>query len=257
MRLLIFLSFVLGILPSNGEATSATFIVHREHLKKYYGNSHCVIIASTGRSASTMLTEQIKSQDANHEVLKTHLLPPDKCFTGKIIFIFSNPDKAAESAFHKSIHERIWGALHFRNVETADRAWLKKIENTQNQTEDHNLLAYDALGIYEQLKCWLYTQTIPTTSENAQVLAIKYEHLWDENTINEIQNFLDIPSFTLPAQRVRGCVEGREKPLEISIKERYNLGTKQNPQYAAYQEARFLWQLAPPFQYLEITHQDR
>ena len=47
-----------------------------------------------------MLTEQFSRFYQAHEVFKTHLLPPDKRFLGKIVFIFSNPDQAAESALY-------------------------------------------------------------------------------------------------------------------------------------------------------------
>lgn len=96
----------------------------------------------------------------------------------------------------------------------------------QHQTEQDNLLSYDALGIYKHLKEWLFARTTPSSSKNAQILAIKYEYLWDDDTVQAIRNFLGIPSFKLPPYRPRGYQEGGLNPQEIKFKELYNLGTE-------------------------------
>src|ERR1700738_3483663 len=76
------------------------FISKRGQLEPYYRHKHVVMIASPGRSGSTLLTDLMKKYALKYRVIKTHLLPPDTRYKGKILFIFSNPDKAAESALH-------------------------------------------------------------------------------------------------------------------------------------------------------------
>lgn len=241
------------VVPSH---SNAIFIAKRESFKKCCGKSDLIIIASTGRSGSTMLTKQLQQYVNPNKVLKTHLLPPDrKCFKGKILFIFSNPDQSAESALYMTLHKHHFGERHFNHVETADRYWLKKIGGPYKQNEQHNLLSYDALGVYEHLKAWLFTETKPTTPEKAQILAIKYEHLWEENTLEAIRQFLDIPNFSLPDQLPRGHKDLFRK--EKKFREIYNLGTEDNPRYAAYDDARCLWEHAPSFQYLQISSRGR
>ena len=238
------------ILPYSSQAT---FIADRESLVPYYGKQNVVIIASTGRSGSTMLTQQVTKYDARDKVLKTHLLPPDARFKGKILFIFSNPDQAAESALYMTLHHRKFAKNHFTYMETTDWEWLKRIGGPLHQTKEDNLLSYDALGIYDHLKIWLYTQTEPADPIDAQILAIKYENLWDRKTVQAIQTFLNIPYFTLPPKRARGRTESQLFPKEIAFKKTYNLGTKTDPRYAAYADARILWEQAPPIQYLKIS----
>jgi hypothetical protein len=237
----------------------AIFIVKRDNLKNYSCRLDVVLIASTGRSGSTMFTENLKKYIPPNSVLKTHLLPPDRKFKGKIIFIFSNPDQAAESALYMTLHNEQFGERHFAYVETADREWLNRIGGARNQTEQDNLLSYDALGIHEHLKIWLYTQTKPTTLNNAQILAIKYENLWDDNTIEAIRKFLNIYHFKLPPKKTRGRHKKNDTflPKEITFKKMYNLGTSTDPHYAAYAAAKVMWEEAPPFQFLQISRNDR
>lgn len=235
--------------PSNSHAT---FIPSKASLTKYNFKTNLVMVASTGRSGSTMLTEHLKHYVPPYNVLKTHLLPPDRNFKGKIIFIFSNPDQAAESALYMTLHKKNFGKRHFTFVETADRLWLKKIGGPYKQTEQDNLLSYDALGTYQHLKIWLYTQTKPTDPKHAQILAVKYENLWDDNTIQAIRNFLHLPNFQLPPKLPRGHKTNLYSH-EKSFRKIYNLGTVDNPRYAAYEDAKILWEQAPPFQYLRIS----
>lgn len=242
----IIVAFLVCLLPIE---SNATFIPTRDKLKHYCDKSNVVMIASTGRSGSTMLTEQCKKYLINQRVTKTHLLPP-KQFRGKIIFVFSNPDLAAESALFMTLHREEFGRRHFTFVETADRAWLKKLGGAQNQTEQENLLSYDALNINEHLQAWLFTQVQPGSKEDAQILAIKYEHLWECLPI--IRDFLDCPKFKLPRQRPRGRDEDELYVKERKIRRTYNLGTEDNPRYSAYDDARVLWEQAPPYQYLKL-----
>jgi hypothetical protein len=254
MRLKLWIAICLLIGTTLSSLSYASvFIAKRDGFKNYYGRQDIVMIASAGRSGSTMLTEQIEKYLSSHSVLKTHLLPPDRRFKGKIIFIFSNPDQAAESALYRILHGNRFGYEHFAHVETADREWLKRIGGPFNQTEQDNLLSYDALGTYVHIKEWLYQRTEPTSLEHAQILAIKYENLWDEKTVRAIRKFLHIPNFELPPKEERGHKEDELLPQEIAFRQIYNLGTPDNPRYAAYDDARVLWEQAPPFQFLKIS----
>lgn len=246
---IIFCLLSCAIFPLNG----SDFIANREELKPLTRNQNVVIIASTGRSGSTMLTKAIKKHASNYKVLKTHLLPPDWKFKGKILFIFSNPDQASESALHMTLSYTAFAQNHFDHVETADRLWAALLGGAQNQTEHDNLLSYDALGIYKHLRVWLYTGTKPATPEEAQILAVKYENLWEEGTVQAIRLFLNIPQFELPAYRPRGKKEEQLLPKEKTFRELYNLGTVTEPRYAAYDKARLLWEQAPPYQFLKIS----
>ncbi len=231
------------------------FIANKQELKHYYGRENVVMIASPGRSGSTMLTDIARKYATNYKVLKTHLLPPNAKYKGKILFIFSNPDKAAESALHLVLNSRSHGATHFSNVESADQAWFSKIgRNCNNQTEKDNLLAYDALGCTKQLKKWLYEELQPSDLENAQILAIKFENLWEPETIQAIQNFLNITTLKLPPKRERGCDLDDLSTQELNFRMLYNVGTQEEPIYHAYDEARVLWEQAPSFQFLKFKN---
>jgi len=234
-------------LPCNAK----TFIAQRKDLPHYYGKSDYVLIASTGRSGSTMLTEQMLKFMPKKKVLKTHLLLPSRDFKGKILFIFSNPDQAAESALFMTLHKRGFGSHHFVYVETADRTWYQHIGGSSKQNLKHNLLSYDALGTAEHLQAWLHDQVKASSPDRAQILAIKYENLWDVETMQAIRNFLNLPDFELPAKRSRGHQNLHAN--EIAFRQAYNLGTEEDPIYTAYDEARVLWEQAPPFQFLKIN----
>ena len=55
-RLMLLSLLIGGIFPFESDAT---FIAKRESLKRYENRSDVVVIASTGRSGSTMLTSQL------------------------------------------------------------------------------------------------------------------------------------------------------------------------------------------------------
>lgn len=232
------------------EAQSWVFIDSQSSLKKYENRQDVVMVASTGRSGSTLLSDVMGNSCRGRMVLKTHLLPPLNCFQGKIIFIFSNPDLLAESAFHHTLHSKHFGAAHFCHMETADRNWLHKMKDSTKQSVEYNLLAYDALGIYEHLEKWLNVCTTPCSASDAQILAIKYENLWDPATQEAICYFLSLPSLQMPSKVPRGTFPLSK--MEDNIRKAYNLGTDSNPRYAAYEQARVIWEEAPPFQFLSI-----
>jgi hypothetical protein len=231
--------------------SSWTFIAEPDDLKPFYGRTDILMLASPGRSGSTLMSSLLDQYASNYTVIKTHILPPDKRYKGKIIFIYSNPDKAAESVLHLTINSALFGSNHFKHLQSSDKKWLEKIGNTSNQTYEDNLLSYDALGCHKQLMYWLFL-TIPATKQDAQILAIKYENLWDIKTINKIKKFINSNKFEMPPKRERGYKDEELDKREIEFKNLYNLGSGDNPCYAAYNRARFLWKLAPKTQYLKL-----
>lgn len=243
-------TMLLKIYKGEGEEG---FISTREQLNEVAKLKDVVVIASPGRSGSTLLTDIAKKYVHHLKILKTHLLPPKGKFNGKFLFIHSNPDLAAESALHRLIKSRSHGAVHFAHVESSDLEWFKKLGNSaRNQTEEQNLLSYDALGCSVQLEEWLFNKTRPAHIDEANVLAIKFEHLWEEETIAIIKKFLKIDVFELPTKRERGCEDELLTSKEILFKKLYNLGTNDEPRYLAYDRARELWKAAPPFQLLKL-----
>lgn len=249
LNIICFLFLFIAPFQSNADV----FIAKRSQLKPYYNMKNVVMIASTGRSGSTMLTQQMSKYAINYNVVKTHLLPPESRFKGKILFIFSNPDKAAESALFMTLHRDGFGRRHFVHVETADRDWLKKIGDAHDQTEEDNLLSYDALGCAQHLEEWFHLRTLPCNLEEAQILAIKFENLWERNTVEAIKKFLKLKEFRLPPKRERGYDANELFPHELGFRKKYNLGTDSEPRYAAYDKARALWEQAQPFQFFKIA----
>lgn len=232
------------------------FIENKKQLKPYYApKKPIVMIASPGRSGSTLLTDVVKQYATHYTVLKTHLLPPNRKFKGKILFIFSNPDKAAESVLHRLLLSKTGGNTHFVHVESADQKWFDQIgRDARHQTEEHNLLAYDALGCNIQLEEWLHNRVQPCRESEAQILAIKYEHLWDHETVQAIKEFLDLQTFQLPPKEERGCTDNDLRHQEVLFKKIYNLGTERDPRYQAYDDARELWKQAAALQYLKLAN---
>lgn len=224
----------------------------QRNLQSFYERSDTIMVCSPGRSGSSLLTDVIAKSAPGYLILKSHLLPPKKSYKGKIVFIFSNPDKAAESALHLTIKDPGFGQTHFFHVETSDHNWLKKLGNSQNQNEKHNLLSDDALGCTQQLASWLHKDTKPCSPEKAQILAIKYEHLWEQETIEEIKSFLAIDTLDLPPKRERGYRSDILDPKEAHLRQIYNIGSEEMPIYKVYNQARSFWEEAPPYQYLNI-----
>lgn len=212
------------------------------------------MVASTGRAGSTLLAATAYKHLPYRVILKSHILPPHKSFKGKILFIFSNPDLAAESALHITLTSAEFGFLHFKHMESSDQQWLNLIGDTANQTITDNLLTYDALGCYQQLCHWLHLNTSPCKLHQAQILAIKYENLWDKRCVREIKRFLSCPKLKIPPKKARGQPKELKTEQEIQFINTYNQGTSSLPKYTAYNQARMLWEQAPPFQYLRITN---
>lgn len=229
-----------------------SFIETRDEYDKVFRDPHVIVVASTGCSGSSLLFMTLENFALGKRILKTHCLPPRSTFRGKIFFIFSNPDRTAESALHRSLRSRQFGIEHFRYMETADKDWLLRIKETPNQTISDNILAYDVFGCALHLTSWLYRDTQPCSIENAQVMAIKYEHLWDKETISAMKNFLKVELLQFPLRRNRGHRGKSLSDIERLIRLQYNVGTETEPRYVAYDEARALWKAAPPYQFLRL-----
>lgn len=227
----------------------ANFIATHEAFDPYKENKDVVVIASTGRSGSTFLTDFIFSAANEKVVLKTHCYPLKTPFAGKILFIFSNPDKSAESALHLCLKEPLFEKEHFIHMEGSDLNFIKGSNKRSSQTAMCNLLAYDALGIEKHLKQWFSLKRAATVEE-ANVLAIKYEHLWDEETVTMLSMFLGIKDLSLPEKKARG--QYALFPIEREARALYNKGSVEDPRYEAYEGAKALWESAPPFQLLKL-----
>ena len=227
------------------------FITTREDLVPFQNRTDVVMLCSSGRSGSSMLTMALfyAKEKAGRTLLRSHLLPPDPGFKGKILYIYSNPDLAAESALHLSNVDAYFGLFHFIHMELADRQWYYDLKNTTLQTDEKNLLAYDGLGCERQLESWLHSKTTPCDKQDAQILAIKYENLWESK--EEIEEFLGF-KFGLPPKRQRGSKFDEISAKEQRFRRKFNLGTPENPRYKAYDKAREIWQKALPLKYLNI-----
>lgn len=249
-KLVLFL-FVI-VLHLHCFAATWQFTYTREAYQKY-NRADVVLVASPGRSGSTFLADQLQEKvTPQYLVVKSHLLPPDHSFIGKILFIFSNPDVAAESALKRVLASKAFAIDHVNHVESVDWKWVEKLGGLYNIDIANNILSYDVLGCTLQLTEWLHNKTIPCTKDKATILAIKYEHLWDADTIKAINEFLGLEHFSLSAYRHRVHNFNEDLPLEKEIRLVYNLGTISDPKYKAYDDARSMWENAPPFQYLKI-----
>ena len=257
MKNKIFLSLILCAHLCHGWE----FMPHPDDYKKFNLNKDTITVCSPGRSGSTLLADIMDISKPYKLILKSHLLPPKLPWHGKIVYIYSNPDKAAESIFHVSLDHsficdgRSTWCLHFDHVETADKAWLAKIGDTVNQTVAVNLLSYDALGTERHLKRWLRKDVSPSTEKKGTILAIKYEHLWESGTIEAIKRFCGFDYFPLPEKKERGYALEVRSDLEKDVRRRYNLGTEAKPRYEAYDKARNIWKTAEKIQYFTFKEQ--
>lgn len=248
---LIFL-LLLSVLFMPCYSEALAWVNRNEDLMRSHNQENSILICSPGRSGSSMLTGVLCLCAPGRKILKSHMLPPSKEFKGKVIFIFSNPDLAAESALHRTINEVGFGHSHFFHVETSDMNWYRKIGKTTAQNQKHNLLNYDALGCTKQLQSWLYEDTKKSSSRSAQVLSIRFEDIWDPKTIAAIESFLQIKKLELPPKRERGYSGDELNPQEKMIRKKFNKGTEEDPRYDAYKKARILWKKAKSFEYFRL-----
>eukprot|EP00697_Spironema_sp_BW2_P015031 gnl/Spiro4/5738_TR2937_c0_g1_i1.p1 gnl/Spiro4/5738_TR2937_c0_g1~~gnl/Spiro4/5738_TR2937_c0_g1_i1.p1 ORF type:complete len:297 (-),score=-71.06 gnl/Spiro4/5738_TR2937_c0_g1_i1:828-1718(-) len=226
------------------------FMSTREEFLQRIVSPDIVVIASPGRSGSVMLKEALlQGASGRYDVYHTHLLPPEIPFQGKIIYIFSCPDQAAESRLGSLTMTETIAENPFSQVESADQEWGKRFRLASQQTLRDNLLSYDGLGFAKHYKEWLYLKTIPCDLSEAQILAIKYEQLWEKETIIAIKKFLDLEHFSLPEYRPRS--DKKTNTLMAPMRKLYNKGTDAHPRYEAYDEARLYWENAPAFEFLK------
>jgi hypothetical protein len=241
-----FIIYFLIIYSVNLQAFSE-FLSEREQLKDLNCLDSDLICASSGRSGSTMFTKFLVSKFPTSRVFKMHLLPPEK-FSGKIIFLYSNPHKAAESALHQFYLDKNFSYLHVRHMESSLKEWHLELDDESNDKLLENILKLDLIGYGEQIKQWVY-ELENSDVTNAKVMAIKYENLWDEETLVNLANFLGIESVNLPEWKQRGDFHHELSFKERSLINTYNLGTTDHPKYQAYDFAYNLWESAPPFSF--------
>lgn len=254
-RVFLKILFTLGLIKNFvwAEAVQGPFIKKRIELNKYTDRGDVVMVASIGRSGSSMLYQTLVASADGYTVLKTHILPPDPTFKGKIIFIFSKPDTSIESALYQSLTSQEFIIDHFNNMELSDRGWLAQVHGGDKQTISNNLLCYDALGYGRQMNQWLVLKTVEANRPvDAQIMAIKYEDLWDPATIQGVIEFLGLESLPLPLQKARRYKDRANHPLQRMFIEHHNIGTDSDPIYQAYDEPRKLWEQAPAFQFLNL-----
>lgn len=240
------------------------FMYSQDDVKKYASDQNVIMVSSPGRSGSTLVRNVIRDNFPDRIVLKSHLLPPKVEWKGKILYIFSNPDQAAESIFHLSFDDPTFVQFHFDNVETADMRWLKKLKVQAESDEatvfmnlhqnfKNNLLSYDALGTKRHLMQWLVRSVEKAPMEASNVMAVKYENLWDKEVVEAIKKFCGLESFPLPPKKSRGYRDHLAHKEQL-IRTTYNLGTESDPHYAAYVGARAIWEKAPKFQTYKLKH---
>jgi len=176
-------------------------------LKPFRGNDRpCTLVASNGRSASTMLTNAIADslllshrfpsrtlvrrfarKPTRHHlapgtVVKTHadFAPEFDSASCKSVYIFGDPRDSVASVHHAlSTRGEAWVRRHLRNLDSGDKV--------------ADLLNRDALRQYENMKSW-------TQGDNG-ALKIRYESLWEN--VEEIRDYLCMPDLELPKRVAR------------------------------------------------------
>lgn len=241
-------NFILFFLSMSSCAYSFIFVRTPEEFLNIPNTENSILIASIGRSGSTLLTEVIeKSVLSERTVFKTHSLSPSKKFyQGKILFIFSDPNQSIESVLHRMLIDPQFSKDHFRHVTTADQEWF--VQFGLQQTAEHNVLSYDALGYFEHLHQWLLLET-NTSPQEARTLAIKYENLWDQETQEAICSFLQIDHLDIPPQETRGKFFLLDQQKEFRAA--HNIGSTKAPIYPAYAPATRIWRDSPPLSYFK------
>lgn len=231
---------------SNLWSVDWVFIKNQNEISELNCSDLDIMCASIGRSGSTMLTKSIKNNFPDRKILKTHILPPQN-FAGKIIFIFSNPYHSIESVMNQ-FRDSNFTYNHIRNLESSSLDWHLPNNQYYNNLIIENLFKVDLLGLEKQLKDWVYN--LEEANENeAKVMAIKYEKLWDDQTQKMIAKFLNVDEFKLPVQKSRGIFKNKLSKKEKRLLQQYNIGSVDNPYYEAYEVAYDLWKNAPDYSF--------
>ncbi len=243
------LVFTIGPIPL--ESGERGFVSSYKEYESICNDTNVIVVGSVGHSGSTMLYEAVVESCEDRPVIKTHCLPPPKDrFQGKIIYIYSDPHKSIESLIHKAT-----GTLkaHMRNMQTGDKELSDELSqgfyDDKEMILKQRLLQQDLYGYFVHLDCWLRRLPI-CDPEQANVLAIKYENLWEEESIKAIRFFLQDDSFQLPFYRPRGDYE--LTAVEINARNAMNLGSKEHPRYKAYDDAWNIWNTTPSIQWSNL-----
>jgi len=157
-----------------------------------------ILIAGLGRCGTTLVRDTIinsssyvrskkfvrKIEDASfskNTVYKTHCYPPISLPKNlKVIFLFGNPVDIVISTYYK-INE--WGRLHHQHLQSDDFI------------PNDSILTNDTLNLYHQFNQWYKYQSFT-------FISVKYEYLYDKETIKFIADYLEIP-FKLPKFKKR------------------------------------------------------
>ena len=198
-----------------------------------------IVVASIGRSGSSMLFRSILASHPNHRfhpskrvvrkftkrkawelkktalknngVYKTHDLPCRvKHVQPLYIFIFSTPSRAAISVVKRALTDD-------------DPNWLDKhSKHLGKKATIESVIHGDALGFATQIDTWF-------NFEEAPVLVLKFEKLWENKEI--LERFLGF-KIQLPHQRERTALDSAE--YVEKIKENYSFldaAFKKHPDY--------------------------
>lgn len=162
-------------------------------------HKHSIIVSGLGRSGTTLLYNsliqnhffqrmpfmatfsEIFEYDITGLAFKTHAYPPetlDKHF--KLVYLFGNPYNTILST-HRRINE--WGKLHHEHLGSKDFK------------PNDSILYEDTFHLINHFDKWYKKQ-------NYSFITIKYEYLYDKNTLDELSTFLGFKVKLFP-QRLR------------------------------------------------------
>jgi hypothetical protein len=193
------------------EVKNLTYSAELLVTKYVFNNIPKIVIASTGRAGSTLLTEAIAdafiikryswlpnglkrwlrkqslvyvdrlSHIDSHTapVIKTHDLPLERCGHNiKYIFVYGNPlDSALSVEAQMRVHGRIWGEEH--------------IYHLRGSGEPEYLLEADVLNYEKQMESWCSSE---------DVYIVHYDDLWD--AVPSMSDFTNLP-IDLPQRKQR------------------------------------------------------
>lgn len=157
-----------------------------------------ILIAGLGRCGTTLVRDTTISNSSyvrskkfvrkientsfsKNTVYKTHCYPPKSLPKNlKVIFLFGNPVDIVISTYHK-MNE--WGRLHHQHLQS------------DTFIPNDSILTNDTLNLYHQFNQWYRYQSFT-------FISVKYECLYDKETIKFITDYLEIP-FKLPKFKKR------------------------------------------------------